>query len=186
MDLSNLMMALAANPGSILAWEVDQVGRVALSVFQTDGGTRQLAQLVVEEDEVPAVTANLASKALVTGSYGRRTGIVWQEAAGTFSVWGPGGLLFRSNGEDLDFAGTHHRRSTSLEVIAFIDEDLARRGVKVVSGESEHAVATHLELRASVDPSYGPLDALDDCGWTVYLGRDLATFLGMPFIDRTS
>jgi hypothetical protein len=186
MNLSDLMTALEAHPGSILAWEVDQVGRSALSVFQIEGGTRQLAHIVVDDADAPAVRAELAATGQGAGSYGRRTGVVWLLRDGTFSVWGSEGLLFRSDGKSLEMKGESFAFEPTMEVIAFLDENLIGRGVKIANGAEEHLVARHLELRAAADFTYGPLDALDDCGWTVYLGRALATFLGVPLVDRTS
>jgi hypothetical protein len=73
-----------------------------------------------------------------------------------------------------------------MQVIASIDDDLIGRGVRLEGGETPIQVAQHRQLRASMDPSYGPLDALADAGWTVYLGQELADTLGVPFVDRTA
>lgn len=186
MNLTQLLEELENDPGAIAAWEVDKVGDGSLSVFRVDGGLAELAHTVVLAADRASVVADLEGRGLVTGFYGSMTGYVWQKQADTFTVWGKRGRVLTTDGSTLTFKRQTVAVVPGMEVVAFLDEDLIFRGVRITVGDASHVVAIHTQLRASSDASYGALDALNDCGWTVYLGRELADFLGVPLVGQTA
>lgn len=185
MSLAALLSELANHPGAILAWEVDQPTELSLSLFQVEGGTKQLAHTTVMQDQHASIAAELTKLGHVQGAYASMTGLVWRADAGTFTVWGQRGRQFHSDGTTLAFAKLQLVFDASMQVVAFVDDDYISRGVRIATSTGEYTVASHRQLRASLDWSYGALDALADSGWTVYLGRALANFLGVELIDKT-
>ncbi len=187
MRLEDLLTELSRNPQAILAWQVDEPGDRGLAVFQVEGGTKQLAHMVIRRGEVQAVTEALARRGLIPGWYGGGTGVVWREVGGVFSLWGPRGPLLRSDGQTVTLGARQTLPVTpAVEVTAFLDEDFVARGVRLRAGETEHTVVRHRPTAALGGVSYGALDALGDSGWVIYLGRELATFLGATYIDQTT
>lgn len=186
MSLSHLLSELANHPGAILAWEVDQPRDVTLSLFRVEGGTQQLAHTLVAPADRAAIAAELDKLGHRQGSYASMTGLVWRSADGAFTIWGPRGRVFHSDGSSLQLARQTVAFDPSMEVVAFLDDDLVDRGVRLEGSAGDLVVAKHRQTRAVSDFSYGALDALADCGWTIYLGRELAGFLGVPLVDRTS
>jgi hypothetical protein len=186
MSLTHLLNTLENNPGAVVAWEVDKVRDVPLSVFRVDGGTAQLAHLVVDAANRAAVVAELETRGVVAGAYASMTGLVWQKHNGRFMVWGPRGRIFDTDGKTLNFQRHTDAMAPGVEVIAFVDADFVDRGVRIVVGGASHIVAKHSQIRASIDMSYGALDALADSGWVLFLGRELADFIGAPLVDQTA
>lgn len=186
MSLDELLNALGDHPGAILAWAADEPYDPILSLFQVDGRVTQLAYLLVRIDERPAVAATLQAHGVVPGAYARGTGLVWRADGPTLSVWGPSGRIFHTDGAMMELEADTLPFQPSMRVVAYLDADLVERGVRLEGGDAPVSVARHSQLRAlMVDPSYGPLDALSDCGWTVFLGRALADVLGVSLVDQT-
>lgn len=185
MNLTALLSELAIHPGAILAWQVDEPREPLLSVFQVEGGTRQLAYMTVTREQRASITAELTELGHVQGSYASMTGLVWRVRDRAFTVWGDEGRVFHTDGRTLDFATRSIPFEPTMHVIAFVDEDFVDRGVRIRTSGGEQVVALHVQLRASMDWSYGALDALSDSGWTLFLGRELADFLSVAFIDET-
>ncbi len=185
MSLAALLSELASHPGAILAWEVDQPTESCLSVFEVEGGTKQLAQMIVEQDEQAPIAAELTKLGYVQGYYASMTGLVWRAHDRTFTVWGEKGRVFYTDGKTLDFAKQSVPFDPTMQVIACVADDFVSRGVRLATETQAYTVANHRQLRASLDWSYGALDALSDCGWTIYLGRALADFLDVQLVDKT-
>lgn len=183
MSIAALLKEFAANPGAVLAWEVEGLN---LSVFRVEGGAEQLALTRVPRADRATLRAELTKLGYAQGQYASEADFVWLRDEHSFVVWDAKGQALRADAEALTFAKATVTRAPGMEVVAFVDDDLIRRGVLVRSASGEHKVAVHIELRAGAgDGSYGPLDALGDCGWTVALGRALADFLGATFVDKT-
>lgn len=182
--MTSLRRELAAHPGAIVAWEVDGAN---LSVFSISAGATQLALTAVEPDQRASLKAELSRLGHVQGHYASGTGLVWRREADAFTVWNARARVFRADASALAFARQTVARDAAggLEIVAFVDEDFVNRGVRACLATGEHTVALHRQLRATADWSYGALDALADSTWTVILGRDLADFLGAPFVDET-
>lgn len=185
MSLADLLKLHADHPGFVLAYEVDELREFCLSLFQVEPGTMQLGFVTVRREEKSAIDAELGRRELAAGSYASMTGLVWFRRGRAFYLHGSEGRLFQTDGVSLDFQNRCTALEAGMRVAAYVADDLIRRGVRIVSPRGEYTVAEHTQLRASVDWSYGALDALSDSGWTVYLGSDLAEFLGIPFEDGT-
>jgi len=93
MSLAAVLSELASHPGSVLAWEVDEPETPTLSVFQIDGGTKQLAYVTATRDERLAIAAELDNLGHPQASYATMTGFVWCARDGVFTVWGAKGRV---------------------------------------------------------------------------------------------
>lgn len=180
MNLPALLEALAANPGAVLAWDLD-LSDPTLSVYAVDGGVRQLAYASIEPAQRKATRAELSALGYPQGTYELAAAVVWRGSPAGFDVWAADGGGLHADATTLSVGAATLTRSPDLEVVAFVDPDHVRRGVLVRAAGVEHLVALHRNLRPTYDWSYGELDASSDSLWVTVLGLELAAALGARF-----
>ncbi len=181
-----LSEALSRGPGAFVVEEVDEVDRWPLSVVRVDGTVHEVERVLIERADIAATREALAARGLVLGRRASRAPHVWRVCDGGFTLWDTekGRLLF-SDKKTLELGDVVIPVDPAMQVVAYVDPSLIERGVRIVCGERSHPIATHREPRALMDMSYGAIDAAWDSGWTVYLARDLADFLGVALVDST-
>jgi hypothetical protein len=181
----------------MVAVEIDEPTRIGVSVFGLGGkteadetqGARQVACVAVDRSELRPLTSTLESRGLALGAYTGDADFIWRNHAGLFTVWSSDETVLQADKHTLTLPSGPVTVTPALKVVAFVDADYVRRGValrQAEGGGADAVVACHWEHSVGLAwVSYGALDALADSGWTVYLGRALADFLGVELIDET-
>ncbi len=180
MNLAALLDTLAANPGAVLAWDLDLIDPT-LSVYAVDGGLRQLAYASIEPAQRKQVQAELTRLGYAQGSYDLAADVVWRGGPTGFEIWAAGGGGLKADAKSITIGDVSLAREQDLEVVGFVGPDHVRRSVILRGAGVDHVVASHDNLRPTYDWSYGELDASSDSLWVTVLGRALATALGARF-----
>jgi len=137
-DLTPILDALAANPSSIAAWEIDDVNDPTLSVFDVSEAPSQLVWVSPTQPERKGVSERLAAAGHPTGYYATTTGVVWRNGPEAFEVWSEWGRGLKANADGLFLAdGTALNPADVTAVIPFTDDEDVARGVKLRLGEVE-------------------------------------------------
>ncbi len=176
-------------PGAVLAWSIDFEGdQRVLSAF-SPADRRQLAYQDFLASSQAAVTRDFASRGFRVGHYGFagvQGTILWWTTALTFEARGETGTL-SATADQLSIDGQPIKRASVAAVVGKVATDRGWRGVSVrlFADRKLLTILEATQVRASLDPTYDDFDTLDDARWVVHLGRDLATWLGLPFENET-
>ncbi len=101
---------------------------------------------------------------------------------GGFQVWSENAIVAISTSDGFNLGGLDVKSLEVAEVVSFIeDEDLGHRGVFLIlkTGDRVRVLEEHDDT-AQLDPTYNMDNARIDGAWARFLGRDLATWLGVP------
>jgi|GEM_PF-2001352 len=184
-DLTPILEALTANPGSIAAWEIIGVEDPTLSVFDVSGTPEQLAFVSPTQPERKEISERLAAVGHPTGYYATTTDVVWRNGPEAFEVWTGDGTGLRVHGDGLFLGdGTSLNRAEVTAVVPFTGKDDVARGVILRLGAVEHTIAEHFKPLAAYHVDFEDGGGWTWIGWVSFMTHQLAKWLDVPVVPR--
>lgn len=167
-----------SHPGPLLA-AFDYKNDGCVLLFQVrDRSLHQLAEAHCSaEEREPLIEQMLARKVRIGGMYATG-GFTWVADESGMTVWHDDGSV----------ASREKPPSNAAEVVLFVDRsDEGHRGVRfTLSDGRPELVCDEHDPTPGLDPAYGSDDLIADTLWAVFLGRELAVWAMVPFVDETT
>ena len=168
--------ALAHTGPLMAAWDLSpqQEGRVRLYAVG-NAGAQMLAEQDVEPKKREPLTDELRARNVRIGSTYAGMPVVWAIDDSGYAIWSHDAL--KASGK---------RASDIARIITFYDPaDLGHRGVKLgLRGGSEETLVEERDPASQIDPGYNEDNLFMEGVWATHLGRQLATWLGVPHEDQ--
>ncbi len=173
-------------PGELLAvWDRGVREEHLMLCSVADGKLAIMAAGEMSRPEAETWMATLRGRGVRQGATSGVAPYTWSND-GAFTVWSLVETVVDTHDGAIETAaGSRLARADAVRVVSFVDEDsLGHRGVKVITRDGEVLIAEEDDPAAELDPAYGFDNVLIDGAWAVDLGRDLATWLGVPHVDE--
>lgn len=185
-DLTPILEALAANPGSIAAWEIEEVDHPRLAVFVVSGAPRQIVFISAPQPQRKGLTEVLATAGHPTGYYAAGTEVVWRNGPEAFEVWSEDGRGLKASKDGLFLGdGTALNPADATAVIPFTGAEDVARGVKLRLGEVEYTIAIHFKHLAAYIVDFEDGKGWRWIGWVSFMAHQLAKWLDVPVLPRS-
>jgi hypothetical protein len=168
--------ALAGGGTLVGAWDLDADHEGTLVLFSVgNAGAQRVAEKVVEADQHELAADDLRARNVRIGATCHATPYVWVIDDAGYSVWSRDALV-----------ATGKRATDVTRVITFYDPaDLGHRGVTLaLTGGKDEMLVEERDPASRVDPGYNHDSLFIEGRWATHLGRQLATWLGVPHEDQ--
>jgi hypothetical protein len=174
-------------PGTLIAaWDYQSDDDNDVRLYAVSGaGARHLASRQVPVDQCEALHEQLRARGLRVGGCYPWSGHVWAMDEAGLAVWSKTALLAEGSPVELRLRGRAVPASTIARVVTFTDPaDAGHRGVRceLTAGG---AVVVADEFDPPRPAVFDDADTrADDERWAVFVGFGLATWLGVPHVER--
>ncbi len=175
-----------SHPGELVAvWDWGAREERLLVCSVVDGKLGIMASVEMTQAEREAMAATLRARGVRQGATAGVCPFTWSND-GAFTVWSLTDTVVTSSGDTLRIAGgARIRKADAARVWTFLDDSLGHRGVRVVTlSGAPILIAEEEDAAAQLDPTYGMDNVAIDAAWATFLGRDLASWLGVPIVDE--
>lgn len=179
--------AALASPGTIVAaWDYQSEDDNEVRLYAVSAaGAHHLATKQVPVDQCEALYEHLRARGLRIGGVYPYSGHVWVMDDAGMAVWSKAALLAEGSPTELRLGGRLVRAADVARVLTFTDAaDAGHRGVRCeLTGGGAVVVAEEFDPpRPAMFDDADTRD--DDERWAVYVGFGLATWLGVPHVER--
>jgi len=177
--MSSFDEALAHTGPLVAAWDYSNYTREFLALYAVPAHAppSRLAETeVTSEAREDLIDQLVARRIRIGGAYTTMESFLWVVDEIGASVWVGGKTVATFAAPPANLA--------SVEL--FVDpDDMGHRGVRFATRDNtHHLVAEEHDTTPALDPAYGADELFSDSMWAMFLGRQLATWALVPFLDH--